>query len=1191
MDVHRTEVDEFSAIASLTSAHSDALFGRYNIPSLVEKAFLAVSASAIGDAPGAGGARVAAFAAFYDSPDIAGVPQSSNWPDWFAGTDGLRLAPSNTVFLRLALFQAGLADVSDLLKTLFVAVPDVEHCVLTVRAEHVAELSSSPLAALFSPLPVAAAAPASHQFFSCPSSALYPHLKIRLAKVEDFDDLIPIFNSQSETLKSYFGEFFLNDLIAKQNDSNKAIVAEVDGVARGFMSISTDLDLHLLTASFDLSLFSNLTAVRKIAKPSVAVSSSVASGSAAVASAAVADGTEPRARSAKRSTAAAPAQGKTPRAASTAALPTGLDKNQLAKQPSLVSLAETPSQTTFAPAVEYEEQVYDAALCICLFCIDPLIETRAGEFLKAAFSLFPEKDYCIITVPHEAPQLQLLQKFVRVAPLRNNILHQELFLTHRFSVLTDLSVRAVSLADVAAVDLLVKTLATSDAIMADVQRALASSRDADGSQLGVFVVLCLEQVVGVVIARSTQDGSRLRAQYDLEAHMLFSQYTLDEHMYLHHFVVNPIFQPSNKFILREAMRLMRKSCAYFRVFQAGDAVPGASSTITSIIDDMLPVRRRRQIEYNIEGLQSNAPSQRIRDDGSSAFALLLFTRRLCVEPKLHINTRLVFVGASDTSLSCLEELLFRSHLSFRNVTLISRHGLSAASSDPLRDDFLSSTAAYSAQERKRVAWRTWVNVVDNVVVALDRKAKQVKLASGEVVPYDHLVLAPGLQYSWVGEVGAGVKAPGNVVRINDATDADQFLSWVQGSYSHQGNIVIYGDTIDALTATNSLLGCGVPPSQLVLVTPQSALGFISDEKARALVQKQLQTLGVQLHSHLRISGWSIAEGTDDEVEAAYFQPASGSEGAAAQRILCEAFVYANQRLPDPTTFHAVNEASLVFDSRLVVNHAFQTNDPAILATGPFTKYSRRYLADDFDFSKVNSKETGVKLAQVLLQRLDPLLSSSGDEPSPALPEFSQPTIVRACVPDGLLYLSTANPVSAVKKGSELRARTLTTLLGGEETPKYLALTISSLGTVSAIVNLSQRADVDQGNLLSIHGLHEQFLNRCVSRFDEGLIPDFHSFLRESWAVALFHDRLAGLLHDLRRAIHDSPAIDLGAFNAVITQLVAVSSEGEDAQAALRKEALALVGVSAISKLVRDRLVDFLSYNSYHLPMYTRPGIW
>ena len=40
-----------------------------------------------------------------------------------------------------------------------------------------------------------------------------------------------------------------------------------------------------------------------------------------------------------------------------------------------------------------------------------------------------------------------------------------------------------------------------------------------------------------------------------------------------------------------------------------------------------------------------------------------------------------------------------------------------------------------------------------------------------------------------------------------------------------------------------------------------------------------------------------------------------------------------------------------------------------------------------------------------------------------------------------------------------------------------------------------------------------------------------------------------------------------------------------------KSLAGLVDQPIVSKFVKDKLVDFISYNSYHLPMYARPGFW
>jgi len=52
-----------------------------------------------------------------------------------------------------------------------------------------------------------------------------PYIEVRPAKQEDHDDLADVFNSQSETVTEAYGEYFIAELIASQDDNNKALVA------------------------------------------------------------------------------------------------------------------------------------------------------------------------------------------------------------------------------------------------------------------------------------------------------------------------------------------------------------------------------------------------------------------------------------------------------------------------------------------------------------------------------------------------------------------------------------------------------------------------------------------------------------------------------------------------------------------------------------------------------------------------------------------------------------------------------------------------------------------------------------------------------------------------------------------------------------------------------------------------------
>ena len=77
-------------------------------------------------------------------------------------------------------------------------------------------------------------------------------LDIRVACVEDHDDLVPVFDKQSEVLTSIYGDFFLAEMIAAQDQNNKALVSVVDGIANGLIAVSSDVELGILQHCFDL---------------------------------------------------------------------------------------------------------------------------------------------------------------------------------------------------------------------------------------------------------------------------------------------------------------------------------------------------------------------------------------------------------------------------------------------------------------------------------------------------------------------------------------------------------------------------------------------------------------------------------------------------------------------------------------------------------------------------------------------------------------------------------------------------------------------------------------------------------------------------------------------------------------------------------------------------------------------------
>jgi hypothetical protein len=97
----------------------------------------------------------------------------------------------------------------------------------------------------------------SEVFFSSRVNVI-PSIEIRPAMQEDHDDLADVFNSQSETVTEAYGEYFIAELIASQDEHNKALVAQVKDKAVGLMGLTREVDLKLLNKCFEIDTYDSL---------------------------------------------------------------------------------------------------------------------------------------------------------------------------------------------------------------------------------------------------------------------------------------------------------------------------------------------------------------------------------------------------------------------------------------------------------------------------------------------------------------------------------------------------------------------------------------------------------------------------------------------------------------------------------------------------------------------------------------------------------------------------------------------------------------------------------------------------------------------------------------------------------------------------------------------------------------------
>ena len=85
---------------------------------------------------------------------------------------------------------------------------------------------------------------------------------------------------------------------------------------------------------------------------------------------------------------------------------------------------------------------------------------------------------------------------------------------------------------------------------------------------------------------------------------------------------------------------------------------------------------------------------------------------------------------------------------------------------------------------------------------------------------------------------------------------------------------------------------------------------------------------------------------------------------------------------------------------------------------------------------------------------------------------------------------------------------------------YLKFTFNCFGVIDSITYLGDMK-VSYSSIVSLVGLHENYLNNLLARYEIGLVTDIMAFLNEDWAYALFHDGFSKLILKLKAMLQDT----------------------------------------------------------------------
>ena len=361
-----------------------------------------------------------------------------------------------------------------------------------------------------------------------------------------------------------------------------------------------------------------------------------------------------------------------------------------------------------------------------------------------------------MTQPHTAPESTLLQKFTLVSKKPNNTFPHALYILHRDALLDiAMHVRRAVVDDLELINDLIAGLDNEKAIQEDVYNSVVNP----DTKMQTYISKIASTLTGIFVTSKDVNLKYYRSHFHIQDSILLNEHDRRGHTRIIHSVVNPIYERSTRFWLKEILRLSGKTCLYFEISNF--------TVIPQIFQELINVRTRRFPRFlkrrlDIEALQhEKIEGQSDMDMGDrdpfdaeeSAFALWFTTRRLLSEPKIVKNSRIVVVGASDTGVSFIEALLSVSYLRFTNIVLISPGGLPHHHFTNPHTNLKVYSTSYTNEELKLLILENRVKVINARKIDIDRSSKHIILHDGSIVPYDTLVLTMGIQEQTLNNIG------------------------------------------------------------------------------------------------------------------------------------------------------------------------------------------------------------------------------------------------------------------------------------------------------------------------------------------------------------------------------------------------------------------------------------------------------
>ncbi|KAM8711238.1 hypothetical protein ACLKA7_000386 [Drosophila subpalustris] len=781
-------------------------------------------------------------------------------------------------------------------------------------------------------------------------------------------------------------------------------------------------------------------------------------------------------------------------------------------------------------------------------------------YLQAMFSAYPEHDFCVVPVPpgtnYSLSLWALLKFFTRVPHRPDSVMSDEIFVCHRSSINTELSVYPLQNDDMHDIismfpnyvphqssteTIITQHVHASQHTVLDdnmavqlLQHIAIDVLDNLKPEFSMWIVRCgnlgreNSTTVGFVVLRNFSNYESIYKQFWLPYDENYLTFDRGEIVMLR---LHPYFHMWSDEILRTvSLRTGFRELFYFQQFK-GMVMPN------DLAFKMMPVEPRRMkrnwfIDTNHETcfrrLSRIVPLPRINCVKDNFY---LFRHNLFPSKYIGNQNPLVIVGFSEICKAFLRLMIFSWNtpdfknvntancLTYLDITVICKYGeieaeydfdLECAYCTDRSECYLNNGnyCPFVMDATQRLDLRNWIHFVPGKVEHIDCNEKVITLDNNCRIHYEKLLLLCDTKYGLPADMQAKIPkgkvsdVPYNYAHINSRLDKIvlyyKILELCNSKLSKK-RIIIYGYTLAIYECIDFLLKHGCQPEYITYVQPLKVQAPeylnipITDKNLDNILIEMIADLGIHIHESTNFEDFTFYKNVFF-LKTANFRKYPHGEPLSLE---CDLFInFLENHLTAPTELMLLKSRIRVQDRQILVDENFCTNDPNIYAAGKNVSIIWQVF---YQYTHTSELEMAERLVDILQLNQE----SNGDKDF----RFSKPVMFRALLPMGHKIVKITTPKRyLLGKLDNTYSHVMTTYHDGD----FCRIRMSTNQIVEEITCVTQHLHRPLVFLEYFCGKHDALLNNLKSRYQLGLIQNFISFFEEPWTEYIMHDRFVDM---------------------------------------------------------------------------------